>query len=79
MLFLVVWTVRVFPRRERFSPPGPRLARNKQGRLFGLLDDVAHRVGEPRPEEVYLIADVNAFVANVGGFLGFGQRRWPKT
>jgi Zn-dependent protease with chaperone function len=65
----------VFPRRERFRPPGPRLARNKQGRLFGLLDDVAHRVGEPRPEEVYLIADVNAFVANVGGFLGFGQRR----
>jgi heat shock protein HtpX len=65
----------VFPRRERFHAPGPRLDRRKQGRLFGLLDDIARRVGEPRPEEVYLIADANAFVASVGGFLGFGKRR----
>ena len=30
---------------------------------------------EPMPREVYLIGDVNAFVADRGGFMGFGSRR----
>ena len=43
--------------------------------LFAELDDIAGSLNEPLPREVYLIGQVNAFVADRGGILGFGSRR----
>jgi hypothetical protein len=48
-------------------------ARAKQPRLFSELDSIAASLGEPLPREVYLIADVNAWV---GG--GEGRLYWDR-
>ena len=63
------------PRRVPFEPPGPRLTEAEHPRLFAAIRDVARRMEAEMPAEVYLIPDINAFVAQVGGFLGFGGRR----
>jgi Zn-dependent protease with chaperone function len=63
------------PRWERFTAPGPRLREGDHPRLFRDLRAIAKSVGQPMPEEVYLVADVNAGVLQRGGLLGFGGRR----
>jgi heat shock protein HtpX len=65
----------VLPRRDRFTPPGPRLEEAQQPRLFGLLRAVADAAGQAMPTEVYLDPTLNAWVAERGGFLGVGGRR----
>jgi Zn-dependent protease with chaperone function len=65
----------VVPRAEKFTPPGPRLAPAEHPALFALIDDVARRTGQEKPAEVYLAGDVNAFVTETGGTMGFGGRR----
>ena len=65
----------VLPRPDRFEEPGPRLTREAQPRLFALLEGVARDTGQTMPSEVYLVADVNAWVAERGGVLGVGSRR----
>jgi Zn-dependent protease with chaperone function len=42
--------------------------------LFKELNDVASKVGEPMPHEVYLVPEVNAGVRERGGFLRRGRR-----
>lgn len=69
----VLWGV--MPRRDRFEPPGPILERSAQPRLFAEIDGVAERMRQALPEEVYLVGDMNAFVAERGGVLGWGSRR----
>ncbi|PTL75555.1 M48 family metallopeptidase [Vitiosangium sp. GDMCC 1.1324] len=69
----LLWSL--LPQRERFVPPGPRLTEAEHPRLFAALRDVARRMDVELPSEVYLIEDVNAYVSQVGGFLGFGGRR----
>ena len=64
-----------WPRRERFEPPGPRLTEAEHPRLFAFIHDVARAMDTAPPDEVYLVADVNAYVCQVGGFLGLGGRR----
>ena len=66
----------IVPRRERFVPPGPILARDAHPRLFAALESVAKSVEQELPRDVYLVPQVNAFVAERGGFLGFGRRRY---
>jgi len=51
------------------------LQRTSHPRLFAELDYIAASLNEPLPREVYLIGQVNAFVADRGGILGFGSRR----
>jgi len=63
------------PRREKFTPPGPRLDPGQEPRLFAELESIAKAFDEPMPGEVYLVPDVNAFVTERGGTLGFGKRR----
>jgi heat shock protein HtpX len=63
------------PRPDRFEPPGPVLAPDRQRRLFGLIGEVATATGQAMPREVYLVPDVNAWVAVRGGVMGFGSRR----
>jgi Zn-dependent protease with chaperone function len=69
----MLWSL--IPRRDRFEPPGPLLQRSSHPRLFAELDNIAASLNEPLPREVYLIGQVNAFVADRGGILGFGSRR----
>ena len=69
----LLWSV--IPRRDKFMAPGVLLERNLQPRLFAELDQVAGKLGEELPHEVYLISDMNAYVADRGGWLGFKSRR----
>ncbi len=70
---VIVWSL--LPRRDVFTPPGPRLDAREQPRLFAELAAVAGDLGESLPREVYLVADVNAWVSERGGMMGFGSRR----
>jgi heat shock protein HtpX len=70
---VILWSI--IPRPERFEPPGPALEAASNPRLFKELNDVASRVGEPMPHEVYLVPDVNAGVRQRGGFMGARGRR----
>src|SRR4249920_317260 len=69
----LLWSL--VPRTDKFTPPGPQLSRAQQPRLFAELEKIAASLNEPMPREVYLIGDVNAWVADRGGMLGFGSRR----
>ncbi len=69
---IVLWSV--LPRWDSFEAPGPLLTAEKHPRLFEVIRAVAMRTGQPVPHEVYLVSDVNAFVANRGGIMGFGSR-----
>jgi Zn-dependent protease with chaperone function len=70
---VILWSI--IPRPERFQPPGPALEAASNPRLFKELNDVASKVGEPMPHEVYLVPDVNAGVRERGGFMGVRGRR----
>jgi Zn-dependent protease with chaperone function len=65
----------IFPRRDKFVALGPLLERSAHPLLFAELDRVAAALQETLPREVYLIGDVNAFVQDRGGIMGFGSRR----
>jgi heat shock protein HtpX len=69
----ILWSL--IPRRDKFEPPGVRIDLSEQRRLAQEVEAIAGALGEPMPAEVYLIPDVNAFVAQRGGFLGAGSRR----
>jgi Zn-dependent protease with chaperone function len=69
----VLWAI--LPRRDTFEPPGPRLPPHDQPELFALISDVAKATSQPMPADVYLTNDVNAFVTQRDGIMGFGSRR----
>ena len=69
----ILWAL--VPRIDRFEPPGPRLTPGNAPYLFTIIEGVATTTAQPRPEEVYLLPDVNAFVTHRGGFMGFGSKR----
>src|SRR5689334_5857236 len=71
--FTILWAI--LPRIDKFTPPGPRLTPSTAPQLFTLINDVAQATSQPRPEDVFLLADVNAFVTHRGGMMGFGSRR----
>jgi Zn-dependent protease with chaperone function len=67
--------VGIAPRIDKFQPPGVELLPAKQPRLFTVLDALATATGQARPKSVYLIGDLNAWVAQRGGIMGIGSRR----
>ena len=69
----MLWSL--IPRRDDFVPPGTLLQRVAHPRIFAELDIIAAALEEEVPAEVYLIGDANAFVADRGGWMGFGSRR----
>ena len=81
-LFLICWAAggtllwNVVPRLTTFEPPGPLLDEKEEPGLFAFIRDVAARMHQPMPSEVYLVPDVNAFVAHRGGLLGLGGTRY---
>ncbi|MHB8503595.1 MAG: M48 family metallopeptidase [Candidatus Acidiferrales bacterium] len=69
----ILWSL--VPRREAFEVPGLLLEPSAHPRLFAELNAIANSLNEPLPREVYLVGQVNAFVADRGGIMGFGSRR----
>jgi heat shock protein HtpX len=69
----VLWAI--IPRPDRFEAPGPEITEQDHPELFGVIREVAAATSQPIPAEVYLLNDVNAFVAQRGGFMGHGSRR----
>jgi heat shock protein HtpX len=69
----ILWSV--LPRFDKFAAPGPSLTPEKHPRLFNDLEGVAKATGQAMPAEVYLAPDVNAWVSQRGGLMGFGSRR----
>ncbi|NNE07702.1 MAG: M48 family metalloprotease [Gemmatimonadetes bacterium] len=65
----------IFPRIDRFLPPGPRVSANQEGELFAMIREVAKAAEQKPPAEVYVVPDVNAWVAQRGGWIGIGSRR----
>jgi heat shock protein HtpX len=70
---IILWSI--LPRFDKFKPPGPQLTAHDQPELFEMVSSLSRATGEAMPKEVYLIADVNAWVAQRGGILGVGSRR----
>lgn len=69
----ILWAI--VPRWDRFDDPGPRLTEAEHPRLFAALRQVARDTGQAMPAEVFLVAQLNAWVAQRGGIMGFGGRR----
>jgi Zn-dependent protease with chaperone function len=69
----ILWAL--VPRIDTFEAPGPRLTPANAPYVFTIIEEVAKATSQPRPEEVYLLGEVNAFVTHRGGFMGFGSRR----
>jgi len=69
----IVWAV--LPRIDRFVAPGPAITAADAPELFAALNEVAKTTGQAMPADVYLVNDVNAFVAQRGGVMGLGSRR----
>jgi Zn-dependent protease with chaperone function len=69
----ILWSL--IPRPDKFEAPGLLLEPSAHPRLFAELNAVASALNEPLPREVYLVGEVNAFVADRGGIVGFGSRK----
>ena len=69
----MLWSL--LPRPDKFKAPGLLIERATQPRLFAELENIAGALHEPMPKEVYLIGDVNAWVADRGGLMGICSRR----
>jgi heat shock protein HtpX len=69
----ILWSI--IPRVDHFTAPGPVLPPNQHRKLFDTLRDIARATGQEMPSEVYLVPEVNAWVSNRGGIMGFGGRR----
>jgi heat shock protein HtpX len=65
----------VMPRPDRFEPPGPRLDQTTHPDLFAAIREVASATNQEMPFDVFLVNDVNAFVTQRGGMMGFGSHR----
>ena len=65
----------VAPRIDRFEAPGPELAPGDHPALFSLIGQIATATAQARPRHVYLAPDLNAWVAQRGGLMGFGSER----
>ena len=69
----ILWAL--VPRPDRFDDPGPALREADHPRLFEVLRGVARDTGQAMPAEVFLVPNLNAWVAQRGGVMGFGSRR----
>jgi Zn-dependent protease with chaperone function len=60
---------------DHFQAPGPELRAADHPNLFREVQDIARATGQTMPASVYLVPEVNAWVAQRGGLLGFGSHR----
>jgi heat shock protein HtpX len=71
----VVIIAAIIPRWDRFEPPGPTVTPEREPDLFATIRQVAAATGQRMPADVYVVGDVNAWVAQRGGVMGIGGRR----
>jgi heat shock protein HtpX len=69
----IFWAI--LPRRDKFEKPGLFLRKTEQPDLFAEIEEVARLTQQAMPTEIYLVGDVNAFVAQREDFMGFGGKR----
>lgn len=69
---VVVWSI--LPRWDRFVPPGVLLDPRHHPLFFEHLKAISKASNQKMPAEVYLVPDVNAWVAQRGGIMGIGSR-----
>jgi len=69
----ILWSL--IPRRDTFTAPGPQVDSASEPALFDMLKGVASSADQAMPTEVYIVPDVNAWVAQRGGVMGIGTRR----
>lgn len=69
----ILWSI--VPRFSKFVAPGPELRPEQHPRLFSMVGELAQATGQAPPKAVFLVPDVNAFVASRGGLMGFGSDR----
>src|SRR5262245_37831228 len=69
---MILWSL--IPRPQPFVAPGPELRPADHPRLFERLNKLARMIGQPMPGEVYLVWDLNAWVAQVSSD-GLGSKR----
>ncbi len=70
---VILWSI--FPRIDKYDPPGPAINLQKNPKLAAMIRSVARKLKEPIPKEIYFTGECNAFVAERGGLMGFGSRR----
>jgi Zn-dependent protease with chaperone function len=70
---VILWSI--IPRIDRFVPPGPELRPERHPELFRAVREVAERAKQEPPASVYLVPEMNAWVAQRGGMMGFGSSR----
>ena len=69
----ILWSL--IPRFDKFTPPGPKLDPAEHPQFFQAIQDIAEATDQSPPVEVYIDAQINAWVANRGGVMGLGSRR----
>lgn len=69
---IILWSI--MPRWDRFEAPGPQLEPRRHPKLFEMIRGVASATKQEMPAEVYLVGDINAWVAHRGGLMGKGAR-----
>jgi Zn-dependent protease with chaperone function len=65
----------LWPRRLRFDDPGVELARKDQPRLWAVVDEIAKAAAQEPPRKLFLVGEINAFVAERNSRMGFGGER----
>ncbi|MBK5221277.1 MAG: M48 family metallopeptidase [Acidimicrobiia bacterium] len=70
---VLLWAL--VPRREPTTAPGIPVDRTEQPELWDVVETIASAAQQRHPAELHLTDDVNAYVADIGGFWGFGGRR----
>jgi Zn-dependent protease with chaperone function len=70
---VIVWSV--FPRRDKFDPPGVRIDLADHPRLASEINRIAAAFDQRLPDDIFITPQVSAWVAQRGGILGLGSRR----
>lgn len=67
---MVLWSI--IPRPDNFIPTGPLLDPTEQPKFFETIKEIADATEQTMPVEIYLVPEINAWVANRGGVMGIG-------
>ncbi len=70
---IIFWSI--LPKFDRFKPPGPEIKLSNHPYLLSLIKDLSSQLDQKMPSKVYLINEMNGWVANRGGIIGIGSKR----